>query len=158
MIKKKAKGKPAKTKKAKSSGSKGKKELNPVEVRKEIAQMVDSEATKMTEAVIGEGKKGQLATVKYLFEMAGVYPPLTDGSQATTDEDCLARTLLNRLNIPDKPVGRDEEDEPVAGPATGAAAGKDEKESDKLPGQQEGQDGSESEADGEESKHDSVLV
>jgi hypothetical protein len=106
---------------------------------------------KRSAAVIGEGKKGQLATVKYLFEMAGVYPPLTDGSLATTDEDCLAKTLLNRLNIPDKPIGRDEEDEPVASPTTG----KEEKESDKLHGQQEG---SESEANGEENKHVSALV
>ena len=100
MMKKKAKSKTLKTKEAKrGSGSKSKrgkgaKELNPVEVRKEIAQMVDSEATVMVEAVIGEGKKGQLATVKYLFEMAGVYPPLTDGTQTSTDEDCLAQTLL----------------------------------------------------------------
>lgn len=156
MIKKKAKGKTAKSKKAKnSSGNKGKKELNPVEVRKEIAQLVDSEAAEMALAVIGEGKKGQLATVKYLFEVADIYPAPTDGSQSTTDEDSLARTLLNRLNIPDKPIGRDEEDEPVASPATGAGAGKEEKESDKL---EDPQDGSESEADGEENKHVSALV
>jgi hypothetical protein len=153
MIKKKTKGKSAKTKKAKkSSGSKSKKELNPAEVRKEIAQMVDSEATEMAVAVIGEGKKGQLATVKYLFEMAGVYPPLTDGSQATTDEDCLAKTLLDRLNIPDKPVGRDEEDEPVSTPSP-AAGGKEETEADKLDSHQES-----SETYGEESKHVSALV
>lgn len=153
MIKKKSKGKSAKTKKAKkSSGSKGKKELNPAEVRKEIAQMVDSEAAKMAEAVIGEGKKGQLATVKYLFEMAGVYPPLTDGSQATTDEDCLAKTLLDRLNIPDKPVGRDEEDEPVRTPSP-AAGGEGEKESNQSHSEQES-----SEMDGEGNKHVSALV
>ena len=153
MIKKKAKGKSAKSKKAKkSSGSKGKKELNPAEVRKEIAQMVDSEAAEMAEAVIGEGKKGQLATVKYLFEMAGVYPPLTDGSQATTDEDCLAKTLLDRLNIPDKPVGRDEEDEPGRTPSP-AAGGKEEKESNQLDSEQES-----SETDGAERKHVSALV
>jgi hypothetical protein len=152
-MKKKAKTKSAKTNKPKkSSGRKGKKELNPAEVRKEIAQMVDSEATEMAEAVIGEGKKGQLATVKYLFEMAGVYPPLNDGSQATTDEDCLAKTLLDRLNIPDKPVGRDEEDEPVRTPSP-AAGGKEEKESNKLDSEQES-----SGTDGEESKHVSALV
>ena len=156
MIKKKAKGKStAKTKKAKKNSggkSKGKKELNPAEVRKEIAQMVDSEATEMAAAVIGEGKKGQLATVKYLFEMAGVYPALTDGSQATTDEDCLAKTLLDRLNIPDKPVGRDEEDEPVGTPSP-AAGGKEKTEADKPDGQQES-----SETYGEGSKHVSALV
>jgi hypothetical protein len=159
MIKKKAKGKTAKTKKKGAPRKpRAKKQVNPAEVRNDIAKIVKSGAKKIAKAVMVQATSGQLATVKYLFEVAGVYPPLTDGSQATTDEDCLARTLLNRLNIPDKPVGRDEEDEPVASPATGAAAGKDEKESDKLPGQQEGQEGSESEVDGEESKHDSVLV
>jgi hypothetical protein len=67
----------------------------------------------MAQAVIGEGKKGQLATVKYLFEMASIFPAPTDGSQASEDEDCLARTLLNRLDLPTEPVGRDDEDEPV---------------------------------------------
>ena len=67
----------------------------------------------MTQAVIDEGKKGQLATVKYLFEMAEIYPESTDGSQATVDEDCLARTLLHRLNLPEEPIARDEEDDHV---------------------------------------------
>jgi hypothetical protein len=66
----------------------------------------------MAEAVIGEGKKGQLATVTYLFEMAKIFPEATDGGQASADEECLAATLLRRLNLPDEPVMRDEEDLP----------------------------------------------
>jgi hypothetical protein len=134
MIKKKAKGKTAKAKKAKkSSGRRSKKELNPREVRKDISRMVQSHANSMTQAVIDEGEKGQLATVKYLFEMAEIYPASTDGSQATEDEDCLARTLLNRLDLPTEPVGRDEEDEPakVAKPGVAAGKGTGQKESDK---------------------------
>ena len=115
MIKKKAKSKTAaKTAAKKKSSKKIKKELNPAEVRKDISQMVKSEAKEMAEAVIGEGKKGQLATVRYLFEMANIFPEATDGSQASADEDCLARTLLNRLDLPEEPIGRDEEDEPRA--------------------------------------------
>ncbi len=85
------------------------------------------------EAVIDEGEKGQLATVKYLFEMAAIFPASTDGSHATEDEDCLARTLLNRLDLPTEPVGRDEEDEPVRTAKSTTASGKDagEKASDK---------------------------
>jgi hypothetical protein len=114
MIKKRAKSKATNTKKAKkSAGKKRKRELNPGEVRKEISRLVESEANEMAQAVIGEGKKGQLATVKYLFEMASIFPEATDGSQATENEDCLARTLLNRLDLPTEPVGRDDEDEPV---------------------------------------------
>jgi len=118
MIKKKAKSKGTKKTDATKKGSrKSKKDLNPADVRKDIAQMVDSQAATMAQAVIDEGKKGQLATVKYLFEMAEIYPASTDGSRATTDEDSLARTLLNRLDLPEEPIARDEEDEPKAASA-----------------------------------------
>jgi len=112
MIKKKAKGNTATKKTAKKNARKLKKDLNPAEVRKDIAQMVDSAAATMAQAVIDEGKKGQLATVRYLFEMAKIYPEATDGSQATAEEDSLAKTLLRRLDLPDEPVMRDEEDSP----------------------------------------------
>jgi len=126
MTKKKAKTRTSKTTKAKkSSGRRGKKELNPAEVRKGISRMVESHANKMTKAVIDEGEKGQLATVKYLFEMAAIYPASTDGSHATEDEDCLARTLLNRLDLPTEPVGRDDEDEALKVSKPGMPAGKD---------------------------------
>lgn len=36
--------------------------------------------------------------------MASIYPPATDGSQSSKDEDCFAKTLLKRLNLPDEPV------------------------------------------------------
>jgi hypothetical protein len=113
MIKKKATSKRATKKAAKKKTRKGKPELNLKEVRKELAQMVGLEAAVMAKAVIDEGKKGQLATVKYLFEMAEIYPASTDGSQATTDEDSLAKTLLRRLNLPEEPIARDEEDDEV---------------------------------------------
>ena len=114
MIKKKATSKTAKNKAAKGkSAKKGKPELNLKEVRKELARMVGSEATTMTQAVIDEGKKGQLATVKYLFEMAEIYPESTDGSQATTNEDSLAKTLLRRMNLPEEPILRDDEEDDV---------------------------------------------
>jgi hypothetical protein len=112
MTKKKAKSKIIqKPKPRNKNAGKGKQELNPAGVRKDISQMVESEATTMAQAVIDEGKKGQLATVKYLFEMASIFPPSTDGSHATADEDCLAKTLLRRLDLPEEPVGRDEEDD-----------------------------------------------
>ncbi len=121
MIKKKAKragktekGK-AKAKKGRkgSCAAKGKKPLDPAEVRKDIAKLVGSRATKVAKAVMEGALKGQLAPARFLFEVAGVYPALTDGEQATEEEDCLAKTLLERLNIPEKPAP-DEEDEPAA--------------------------------------------
>lgn len=142
MIKKKAKRKSAATKESKkeTKSKKARTPANPADVRKDIAKIVKSGAKKITKAVMEQAMTGQLAPAKFLFEVAAIYPASTDGSEATTDEECLAKTLLDRLDIPDKPVGRDEEDEP-ASPATGV------NEANKSQGQQEG-----SEADGEESK------
>jgi len=123
MIKKKARSKAAAKKTAKKKTlSKSKKELNPAEVRKDISQMVKSEAATMAQAVIDEGKKGQLAPVKYLLELAKIFPEATDGSQATVDEDCLAKTLLRRLDLPEEPIARDDDDEPKAASAGKPAA------------------------------------
>jgi len=103
----------------KKSAAKPKKENNAADVRKRVSTMVKAKAVNMAKAVIGETKKGvpqdlQLATVKYLFEVAEIYPPQADQDTATADEDCLAKTLLNRLNIPDVPIRRDEDDVEVS--------------------------------------------
>ena len=68
-------------------------------------------------AVISVGEQGQLAPVKYLFEMAHIYPEPMDGSESTREEDCLAKTLLERLDLPTEPIGRDEDDELMVIPA-----------------------------------------
>jgi hypothetical protein len=107
----------------KKNAKRGRKTLDPAAVRKDIAQMVDWEAAVMVQAVIDEGKKGQLATVKYLLEMAQIYPASTDGSQASAEEDSLAKTLLHRLNLPEEPIGRDEEDEAESAEKAAAEVG-----------------------------------
>ena len=125
MIKKKVQNK-AKTKtNAKKKSTNSKTDLNPADVRKEIAQMVDSQATTMAQAVIDEGKKGQLAPVKYLLELAKIFPAATDGSEATEDEDSLARTLLNRMGLPIVPIKREDEDDEPKAASCGEAGGKD---------------------------------
>ena len=111
-------------------------------MRKSIAILVKSEAEEMAEAVIGEGKKGQLATIEYLFEMAKIFPEATDWSQASADEECLAATLLRRLDLPDEPVLRDEEDLPKTAssgekPAAKAENEVEEKESESGAGSRE---------------------
>ena len=130
MKKKKAKGKTAAKKTAKKSEEEcsrqleqmeqeetEKKELNPAQVLKDISALVEAKAKELTVAVIGEGKKGQLSPVKFLFEMAHIFPQPTDESQTSKDEDSLAETLLDRLNIPKRPLVHDElqkeEDEEV---------------------------------------------
>ena len=122
MMKKKAKGKAA-TKKTpkKKSGSKKSKQLNPAEVRKDISLMVEEGAAEMAHAVIEEGKKGQLAPVRFLLELARIFPPPTDGSEATTEDESLAKTLLRRLDLPDEPIVRDENGEIVISPVKKAA-------------------------------------
>lgn len=102
----------------KSSGKKpakrrtSKKQMDATKVRQEIAGIVKSGAKGIAEAVMDQAMHGELAPAKYLFEMAGVYPPSTDGSLASTrEEESLAKTLLDRLNIPDHPVVADQEDE-----------------------------------------------
>ena len=107
--KKTTKSKKTAKKSAKKSHAKAKRETNPADVRKEVSKLVEADAKEMAQAVIEEGKKGQLAPVKFLFEMANIYPPAQDGTQATTEEDCLAKILLDRLTPPAKPVEKDEE-------------------------------------------------
>lgn len=111
-IKKAAKKKSANRKKS------GKKERDEKEVRKECSKLIKEGATQLTAAVIEEGKKGQLGPVKYLFEMANIFPRADDGSQTSAEEESLAETLLHRLGIPTHPVVADEyekENEGVSG-------------------------------------------
>ena len=130
MTKKKAAGETAATKDAKKKTSKTdeKNETNSADVRKRVSKMVKSKAMAMTKSVMGEAQNGvtkdlQLATVKYLFEVASIYPPQADQDSATADEDCFAKTLLHRLNIPDEPIRHEEDDEakPAASAETTAA-------------------------------------
>jgi len=118
----KKKGKKSKTtakkaakKKTAPKGKSAKRELNPLAVRKNILKMVEAHADKMAQAVIGECEKGQLAPVKFLFEMANIFPPSTDGSQTSADEESLAGTLLDRLGIPRHPVVADEHEKGESG-------------------------------------------
>lgn len=108
MIKKKAKSKKTAKKTArKPSTRRNKKELNLAEVRKNITEMIEAEAEELAGAVIEEGKKGQLPTVKYLFEVAHIHPEPAEPTTSSAEEDSLAKTLLDGLNIPQHPVVHD---------------------------------------------------
>lgn len=112
MIRKKAKSTAKRRKPAKRKA--GKKQMDAAQVREEIAGMVKSEAKDITEAVIDLAIHGELAPAKYLFEVAGVFPPSTEPIEGTPREDSLAETLLHRLNIPIEPVNPNQgDDEPV---------------------------------------------
>jgi len=81
--------------------------LNPKKVSKGIAALVEVNADRLAEAVIKEGMMGQVNPVKYLFEIAHIFPA-TDSSTTTEREESLAETLLDALNIPKTPVVHDE--------------------------------------------------
>ena len=89
---------------AKKKSGKSKKAVDLVEVRKDITNIVGNEAAGMAQAVVDEALKGQLAPMKYLFEMAGLYPRAGEQAEAQPEQDSLARTLLRRLGLPEDPV------------------------------------------------------
>jgi hypothetical protein len=142
MNRKKAKGKSTKDKKSEKTAKKRgtakrkvtKKERDSTDVRKECSKLVKAEATEITAAVIGEGKKGQLGPMKYLFEMANIFPRADDGSQTSAREDSLAETLLNRLGIPTSPVVADEYEKESNEVIPVRLAERDEQEDDGAPG------------------------
>lgn len=92
-------------------------EKDMAEVRKNLSKLVKAEAEHLTQAAIEQGKAGQLPTVKYLLEMAGIFPAgESEQKPPSKDEESLAETLLDRLGIPKEPVIADEyakEDEEI---------------------------------------------
>ena len=127
MKKKTVKSKTTDKKTAKKKRKKTvKKELNPGQVLEDISAVVEAQAQELLDAVIGEGMKGQVSPVKYLFEMAHIYPQAPEPVAPSKDEECLAETLLHRLNLPKTPVVHDElqkeEDEEPNQPKKEAAA------------------------------------
>ena len=102
MIKKKMGKKTGKKTQRRRTNKTTSKELHPAEVRKDIAAKVEAEAGELADAVIKEGKKGQLATVRYLFEVAHIYPEVLQ--EGPENEESLAATLLKKLGVPLEPV------------------------------------------------------
>ncbi len=98
-----------------SSSSTDKKPIDLAEVRKDISKIVGTNATALARAVMGEGLKGQLAPVKYLFEATGLYPA-TESSESKPDKESLAHTLMRNLKLPESPIVNedDNEDDEVA--------------------------------------------
>jgi hypothetical protein len=96
---------------AKKSADKGK-DANPVEMRQQITNIAGIAMDGIAKAVVDDAKKGQLATVKYLFEVIGVYPRVSDDENANKpEEDTLARRLIQRLGLPEGPLPSCEDDD-----------------------------------------------
>jgi hypothetical protein len=61
---------------------------------------VGAEAEKMAGALADEGKKGQRAATRFLFEMVGSFPATAATSPEPGDSDVLAKVLLKELSFP----------------------------------------------------------
>lgn len=71
-------------------------------IRKDISQVVSSEAVRMVRRVIEGIDIRHYAAMKYLFEMAGLYPATRQ--EEADEDDSLAKTLLCRLGLAESPV------------------------------------------------------
>jgi hypothetical protein len=105
---KKAKGKGKRTTKElakpeKTKAASKKKGKDVVEVRENINELVKDAAKDIATEVIKVAKTGQLASARYLFEAAGIYPA-TEQTAMRPIETSLAHTLLTRMGLPLDPV------------------------------------------------------
>jgi hypothetical protein len=99
---KKAEGK-AKSKSApkKRGASKtGSRQVDIAAVRQKATNLIGGQASDMVKAVIGECKKGHCQGLKFLFEVAGIFPPATEAPQE--HEPSFAGILWKQLGPPDE--------------------------------------------------------
>jgi len=82
------------------------KQLDPSKVRENISKIVKNRARKITLAVANKAGQGELAPAKF-FEMAHIFPQPPEGTASSMDDESFAKTLLDRLDIPDHPVVHD---------------------------------------------------
>jgi hypothetical protein len=96
----KAKGK-ATRQSGKGAGSAGsRKQVDLEALRQRIANYVGSKGFQMVKTATEDTMKvANLSSMKYLFEMIGLYPPAATPCAEETDSDDLARVLLNRLKV-----------------------------------------------------------
>jgi hypothetical protein len=79
------------------------KPVDAAQARENVASLVRGSATEIATGVLTLAKAGQLASVKYLFEMAGLYPAIEEAAR-TLPENSLAHTLLRRMGQPTEPA------------------------------------------------------
>lgn len=72
-------------------------------LRSKITELVAQNAVAMVQCAIDSVKdEGQYQSIKYLFEMIGLFPAI-EGSESG-GEDCLAEVLLQHLGLNDSMV------------------------------------------------------
>jgi hypothetical protein len=70
-------------------------------IRRKIGEVVGAGAVEMVRRVISEVDIEHYTAMKYLFEVAGLYPAVEQ--EHTAEDDSLANTLLCRLGLADGP-------------------------------------------------------
>jgi hypothetical protein len=94
--------------KSKARGTKGKatggKSVDIASIRRAITRLVAHQASDMVKAVIEEAKKGHSQSLKYLFEMIGLYPATVETEQSEKREMSLAEYLCRELGLPTRPA------------------------------------------------------
>ena len=75
------------------------------QLRQKVRNMVSNQAYEMTRVMIGEVVDGGSVTaMRYLFELAGLYP-VNAAMDQPEDQDSLAKTMLERLGLSEAPSG-----------------------------------------------------
>ena len=78
------------------------------QAREEVKGRVRRAAGDIADELIKVAMSGQLATAKYLFEVAGLYPAT---EEAEPQENSLAYILLKRLGLPTDPLNEETDSE-----------------------------------------------
>lgn len=89
------------------------KAVDIVQARENVATVVRNSATEIAKGLIEGAKAGQLASAKYLFEVAGLYPAAAEQTVTARPEDSLAHILLKRMELPTEPVIREDDQDPA---------------------------------------------
>jgi len=95
----KAKRKPARKKGAARKA--GSRQVDITAVRQEATNLIGEEASEMVLAVIEECKKGHYQGMKFLFEIAGIFPAPV-AATAEVANPSFAEILCQRLGLPDE--------------------------------------------------------
>ena len=89
-----------------TGASKNGRAVDLVAVRQRIINLVGNNASEMVKTSIEELKKrGNLATLKFLFESVGLFP-CPAGEQASAEDDSLTANLFKRLGAPENGPNR----------------------------------------------------
>lgn len=70
-------------------------------IREEITGLIASHAVSLVKSAIAEADNGHYAGMKFLFEMAGLYPATAE--EEPEKEDSLARILLRTIGMESDP-------------------------------------------------------